>query len=166
MAYWDNVRQRRNEMRAARGAEPLPERRRSTGGADEDAPPAWDEMPGREEARGDEDHLQASQERESELGEAKRLIGELKDYAEQLQDRVVELIAGSEPMAKALLLPGVKTFLLQRFHPTNTPAPMSVSTPCLPRRCKPLPRPTPTPPSFRPPNDRLSRCLLFRSAAC
>jgi hypothetical protein len=61
------------------------------------------------------------QERDRELADTKRLLVELKDYAEQLQNRVVELIAGAEPMAKALRLPGVKTYLLQRFHPDKYP---------------------------------------------
>src|SRR5208337_3230719 len=63
----------------------------------------------------------ALQQRDAELTETKRLVAELKDYAEQLQSRVVELIAGAEPMAKVLRLPGVKTFLLQRFHPDKYP---------------------------------------------
>jgi hypothetical protein len=121
--YRASVRQRRNEMRAARGAPPLPERRRSTGGLGEDAPPSWEETPdaaGGEETRGAD--LQAAlQQREAELDEARRIIRELKDYAEQLQNRVVELIAGNEPMAKVLRLPGVKTWLLQRFHPDKFP---------------------------------------------
>jgi hypothetical protein len=61
------------------------------------------------------------QERDRELADTKRLLAELKDYAEQLQNRVVELIAGAEPMAKALRLPGVKTYLLQRFRPDKSP---------------------------------------------
>jgi hypothetical protein len=59
--------------------------------------------------------------RDDELTEAKELLGEMTDYAEKMEARVIELIAGSEPMAKALLLPGVKTFLLQRFHPDKYP---------------------------------------------
>ncbi len=121
MAYWDNIRQRRNEMRAARGAQPLPERRRSTDGADENALPAWDEMPDELGATHAAEVEAALQEREAQLDEAKRLVGELKDYAEQLQNRVAELIAGNEPLAKVLRLPGVKTWLLQRFHPDKYP---------------------------------------------
>ena len=45
----------------------------------------------------------------------------LKEYAEQLQAQLEQLAAGVEPMAKVLMLPGVKTFLLQRFHPDKHP---------------------------------------------
>lgn len=66
--------------------------------------------------------LQAAlQERDAELAANKDLVRELKEYAVQLQDRMAELIAGVEPMAKTLLLPGVKTFLLNRFHPDKHP---------------------------------------------
>ena len=34
---------------------------------------------------------------------------------------MAQLTAGVEPMAKVLMLPGVKTFLLQRFHPDKHP---------------------------------------------
>ena len=59
--------------------------------------------------------------RDGELAEAKRLLAEMADYAEQLESRVIELIAGAEPMAKALLLPGVKAFLTNKFHPDKYP---------------------------------------------
>ena len=59
--------------------------------------------------------------RDDELAETKQLLTEMTDYAEKMEARVIELIAGSEPMARALLLPGVKTFLLQRFHPDKHP---------------------------------------------
>jgi hypothetical protein len=73
--------------------------------------------------------LQAAlQERDDELAANKKVVTELKayaeemkDYVEQIQTRAAELIAGCEPMAKALLLPGVKTFLLNRFHPDKFP---------------------------------------------
>jgi hypothetical protein len=58
---------------------------------------------------------------EDELAESKRLLGEMTDYAEMMQSRVIELIAAGEVMAKALRLPGVKTFLVQRFHPDKYP---------------------------------------------
>ena len=48
-------------------------------------------------------------------------MGELAETVELLQARVVELIGGAEPMAKVLRLPGVKTWLLQRFHPDKYP---------------------------------------------
>jgi hypothetical protein len=127
MGYWQRhgeaVRQRRNEMRAARGMPPLRERRGEPEQNEFELPPLCEEaggLAGQKEPRADE--LQAElQQCESGLDDQRRLIGELKDYAEQLQNRVVELIAGNEPMAKALLLPGVKTFLLQRFHPDKYP---------------------------------------------
>jgi hypothetical protein len=112
--FWDNFRQGRNQARAARGLPPM-------GGAgqvewaDDNAGDGESEQPNAEE-------LQAAlEQREAELDEAKRLVGELKDYIEQQQDRVVELIAGNEPMAKVLRLPGVRTWLLQRFHPDKWP---------------------------------------------
>jgi hypothetical protein len=66
--------------------------------------------------------LQAAlQERDAELAANRELVVELKEYAEQLQTRMAELIAGTEPMAKTLLLPGVRPFLLNRFHPDKHP---------------------------------------------
>ena len=59
--------------------------------------------------------------REDDLGEAKQLLTEMTDYAEKMEARVIELIAGSEPMARVLLLPGVKTYLLQRFDRDKYP---------------------------------------------
>ena len=57
----------------------------------------------------------------SEHDESKRLVGELVETVELLQGRVVELIAGAEPMANVLRLPGVKNFLLLSFHPDQYP---------------------------------------------
>ena len=34
---------------------------------------------------------------------------------------MTQLLAGVQPMARVLLLPGVKTFLLHRFHPDKHP---------------------------------------------
>jgi hypothetical protein len=59
--------------------------------------------------------------RDDDLAEAKQLLAEMTDYAEKMEARVIELIAGSEPMARALMLPGVKIYLLQRFHPDKYP---------------------------------------------
>lgn len=124
--YWDDVRQLRNEMRAARGAAPLPERRRKAGQdrpqPSRDETPAWDETsPGDAgENSGGGAEAQAAMQ-DGELAEAKRLLAEMTDYAEQLEARVVELIAGAEPMAKVLRLPGVKTYLLTKFHPDKYP---------------------------------------------
>ena len=120
--FWNAFRQGRDQARAARGAPPLSDEQRNAP-HDEWEPQPWDEPPdtaGQNPAGVAELQL-ALQQREAELAETKRLIAELKDYAEQLQGRVVELIAGAEPMAKALRLPGVKTFLLQRFHPDKYP---------------------------------------------
>jgi hypothetical protein len=58
---------------------------------------------------------------EAEHEETKQLVGELAETVELLQARVVELIGAAEPMAKVLRLPGVKTWLLQRFHPDKYP---------------------------------------------
>jgi hypothetical protein len=112
--FWDNFRHRRNQARAARGLPPL-RGRAPVEVAEDDADAEASELL-------DGNELQAALEQhEAELDEAKRLVGELKDYIEQQQDRIVELIAGNEPMAKVLQLPGVKTFLLQRFHPDKYP---------------------------------------------
>jgi len=126
--YWDDVRQLRNEMRTARGAAPLRERRRKTGQDRPQPPlneaPAWDETPHGNDAEnsGAAAGLQAAvQQRDGELAEAKRLLAEMTGYVEQMEARVVELIAGAQPMARVLLLPGVKTFLLTKFHPDKYP---------------------------------------------
>ena len=67
----------------------------------------------------------ALQERDRELADTKRVLAELKDYAEQLQNRVVELIAGGRTDGEgAAYRPGVKTYLLQRFHPDKYPDPV------------------------------------------
>jgi hypothetical protein len=126
--YWDDVRQLRNEMRTARGAAPLPERRRKAGQdrpqpqPSRDETPAWDEtsLGDTEENSGGAAEAQAAVQ-DGELAEAKRLLAEMTDYAEQLENRVAELIAGAEPMAKVLRLPGVKTFVLNKFHPDKYP---------------------------------------------
>jgi hypothetical protein len=124
--YWDDVRQLRNEMRAARGAAPLPERRRkaSADRGQDQPPPSWDEAPGGdggEHSEGGAELQAALQERDGELAETKRLLAEMADYVEQMESRVVELIAGAEPMARALRLPGVKPYLLGKFHPDKYP---------------------------------------------
>jgi hypothetical protein len=120
--FREAFRQGRDEARARRG--PLPGKQRDAG-QDRYQPPPQDAAEYPDAAPQDRagfDDLQAAlQERDAELAEALRLVAELKDYAEQLQSRVVELIAGAEPMAKALRLPGVKTFLLNKFHPDKYP---------------------------------------------
>src|SRR5690242_14238946 len=64
-------------------------------------------------AIGDEVWNDAGRPPEAEHEESKKLIAELVETVELLQGRVVELIGGTEPMAKVLRLPGVKTWLLQ-----------------------------------------------------
>jgi hypothetical protein len=63
----------------------------------------------------------ALRQRDDELADIKRLLAEMTDYAEKMEARVIELIAGAEPMAKTLRLPGVKTFLMNKFHPDKYP---------------------------------------------
>lgn len=119
--FGQSFRQGRDQARAARGDPPLPDQRQGAPQGQPE-PQSWDEAPAAGQPSADIAALEAAlRDRDDELGEVKRLLGEMKDYAEQLQNRVVELIAGAEPMAKALRLPGVKTFLLQRFHPDKYP---------------------------------------------
>lgn len=115
MGFWDNFRDGRNQVRAAYGAPLL----NAIGGREEPHAGHHEEPM---EAGGDAAELQAAlAQRDSELEEARQLIGELKSYAEQLEERVGELVAGADPMAKALMLPGVRTFLLTKFHPDKYP---------------------------------------------
>jgi hypothetical protein len=109
----------RNEARAARGAPPLGRDQGNAGAADDRYDAAGDV--GGHSAAKVAQLEDALQQRADELLEIKRLLAEMADYAELMEARVIELIAGAEPMAKALLLPGVKTFLLQRFHPDKYP---------------------------------------------
>jgi hypothetical protein len=107
-SFREAFRQGREQARAARGAPPL-------------SSSEWDAPGGRADAMDTAATEDALRQRDDELAEAKQLLGEMTDYAEKMEARVIELIAASEPMAKALLLPGVKTFLLQRFHPDKYP---------------------------------------------
>lgn len=126
--FREAFREGRNQARAARGAQPLASEGLDHPPGDGGMAGKWD-LVEQQAVTGDAGQnppepteLQAAlQKRDDELAECKRLVGELKDYAEQLQSRVVELIAGAEVMAKVLRLPGVKTFLLQRFHPDKFP---------------------------------------------
>jgi hypothetical protein len=152
-AFREQVRRRRNEMRSARGAPPLSAWTAPPAFAGADSPgwpgdgasgtPAFagagsggdagpDEWAGEPTEAGQPEvgELQtALQERDAELAEAKRLLGEVTDYAATLENRVKELIAeaepmkelvaGAEPMAKALLLPGLKNVLVKCFFPDN-----------------------------------------------
>jgi hypothetical protein len=135
MSFMANFRDGRNQARAARGAPPLshnepdagPEQ--GDGAADQPADDAGQNAAAVAE-------LQAAlQERDGELADNKRLLNEMADYAEKMEARVAELvaekaniearvgelIAGAEPMAKALRLPDVKTFLVKKFHPEKYP---------------------------------------------
>jgi hypothetical protein len=127
--FGKGFREGREQARAARGAPPLQGRPRDAGqDRREPPPPSWDEPP---HAPADIDtgqnaavvaELQAAlQERDGELTENKRLLAEMADYAEKMEARVVEVIAGAEPMARTLRLPGVKTFLFNKFHPDKHP---------------------------------------------
>lgn len=112
-SFKETFRQGREQARAARGAPPLS--RNEWDGFDEAAADKGPEPAGAPESE------EALRQRDDELAEAKQLLTEMTDYAEKMEARVIELIAGSEPMARTLLLPGVKTYLLQRFHPDKYP---------------------------------------------
>lgn len=111
MSFWDDFRNGRDQVRAASGAPRFDRDRRQNRDQRNDGVGA----PGSA-------NLQATlEQRERELDDALRLLGEFKEYVEQQQDRLIEVIGAVEPMAKVLRLPGVKTFLLQRFHPDTHP---------------------------------------------
>jgi hypothetical protein len=89
------------------------------------------------------------QERDRELADTKRLLAELKDCAEQLQNRVVELIAGAEPMAKALPTGRAsKRICCNVSTRTNTPIPSTGNASCSPKPSKPSQRPMWSPVSY------------------
>ncbi len=113
-AYWKG----RNKIRAAYGAPLLPEQRGHNSSGNEQA--VWK---GPDEPRQDVvANLRATlQERDAELADRTQVIGELKGCIDQLESRVVELIAASDAMARALLLPKVKTGLVNAFHPDKHP---------------------------------------------
>jgi hypothetical protein len=112
-SFREAFQQGREQARAARGAPPLSGiERDGFGDAAADKGPEPASTPEFEEAL---------RQRDNDLIEAKQLLKEMTDYAEKMENRVIELIAGSEPMARALLLPGVKTYLVQRFHPDKYP---------------------------------------------
>lgn len=123
MGFWDEFRRGRDDIRAAQGAPPVGGK-----GRDESRNNDWrgnggwqDEQPHRPGAHSIAGLEAALRERDDNLEEALRVVVELKKYAEQLQEQMAQLTAGVEPMAKVLMLPGVKTFLLQRFHPDKYP---------------------------------------------
>src|SRR4051812_38109606 len=55
------------------------------------------------------------------VGELEDVLRELTEYAEQLQARMAELESVATPLATALLMPGVKAMLANRFHPDKNP---------------------------------------------
>jgi hypothetical protein len=129
--FGKGFREGREQARAARGAPPLRGREHDAGqDRREPPPPSWDEPPppyaSADIDAGQNAHLVAElqaalQERDRELAENKRLLAEMVDYAQKMEARVVEVIAGAEPMARTLRLPGVKTFLFNKFHPDKFP---------------------------------------------
>jgi phosphoenolpyruvate carboxylase len=115
--FRDAFRQGRAQAREARGAAAIPYAPQV-----EPADALYERIDQNEQSETTLAELEkALRDRETEAAEAKRLLAEMTDYAGKLQDRVVELIATSEPLAKTLRLPGVKTFLLNRFHPDKHP---------------------------------------------
>ena len=112
MGFWDDFRNGREQVRAARGAPRVDDRdRKQNREARNDGAAA----PGSAE-------LQAAlEQRERELDDAFRLLAEMKEFIELQSNRVIELIGAVEPMASVLRLPGVKTYLLQHFHPDVHP---------------------------------------------
>lgn len=58
---------------------------------------------------------------EADRDEKARLLAEVTEYAGQLQARVADLEAAAQPFVKTLRLPGLKTMLLNRFHPDKHP---------------------------------------------
>jgi hypothetical protein len=115
-SFREAYRRKLAQARAATSAHypPFPPSHPRDGGQDHPQP-SWDETP-----LGDVAEPQAALQ-DGELAEAKRLLAEMTDYAEQLEARVVELIAGAEPMARVLRLPGVKNYLREKFHPDKYP---------------------------------------------
>jgi hypothetical protein len=123
VSFREAFRQGREQARAARGAPPLArnEWNNNAGAAPDprdDAGVAGGEPQSGSNTAQLDDMLH---QRDNELVEAKRLLGEMTDYAETMEARVIELVAQAEPMAKALLLPKVKTGLLKAFHPDKHP---------------------------------------------
>jgi hypothetical protein len=130
MGFLDDFYRGIDQVRAARGAPPpngrnrgrdaghnngWDDRARGANDRQEPPPPPQPEGPGVAELEA------ALRERDQSLEEALRIMAGLKEYAEQMEDRVTQLLAGAQPMARVLLLPGVKSFLLHRFHPDKHP---------------------------------------------
>ncbi|MBN8900943.1 MAG: hypothetical protein BGO51_08115 [Rhodospirillales bacterium 69-11] len=129
MGFFDDFRRGRDEIRASQAAPRTDGRKR---GRDDSYNNGWDDRtqdtnswqdePAPQPAGPGTAELEAAlRERDQSLEEALRIMQGLKEYAEQMEDRVTQLLAGVQPMARVLLLPGVKTFLLHRFHPDKHP---------------------------------------------
>lgn len=129
MGFFDDFRRGRDEIRASQAAPRTDGRKRSkdadhNNGWDDRAQGAnqWQEEPVPPPAGPGVAELEAAlRESDQNLEEALRIMQGLKEYAEQMEDRVTQLLAGVQPMARVLVLPGVKTFLLHRFHPDKHP---------------------------------------------
>jgi hypothetical protein len=63
----------------------------------------------------------ALREREAEIEQHKKLLAELAEFTEQQKARIAELEAMIAPLVAVLLIPGVKTGLINRFHPDKHP---------------------------------------------
>ena len=59
--------------------------------------------------------------RDAEIEQHKKLIAELAEFTKQQKARIAELEGVSAPLVAVLLMPGVKTGLLNRFHPDKHP---------------------------------------------
>lgn len=129
MGFLDDFYRGRDQVRAARGDPPANGRNRgrdadhNDGRSDEaHNTNGWQEEPAPQPEGPRIVELEAAlRERDQSLEEALRIMAGLKEYAEQMEDRVTQLLAGIQPMARVLLLPGVKSFLLHRFHPDKHP---------------------------------------------
>jgi hypothetical protein len=128
MGFFDDFRRGRDEIRAS--AAPRTDGRsrgKDTGhnnGWDDrtENTNGWQEEPAPQPQGPGIVELEAAlRERDQSLEEALRIMAGLKEYAEQMEDRVTQLLAGVQPMARVLLLPGIKSFLLHRFHPDKHP---------------------------------------------
>lgn len=114
MGFWDDFRNGRDQVRAASGAPRVDRDRRQNRDA-------WDDRTTGGGAPGNTELRAALEQRERELDDAFRLLAEMKEFIELQSNRVIELIGAVEPMASVLRLPGVKTYLLQHFHPDVHP---------------------------------------------
>jgi hypothetical protein len=119
--FMDGYREGRNEVRAKRGAPPLVRKQ------DSDDPRREFDVPNGD--AGDEAVWEGdSPARDSEVAEIRRLLADVtalaegqKGEIEQQAIRVAELGAMIAPLVAVLLMPGVKTGLVNRFHPDKHP---------------------------------------------